>query len=35
MGILVYEYLIISKEEERYYSFADNGIIKRMHDEIN
>ncbi len=35
MGILVHEHLIISMEDERYYSFADNGIIKKMYDEIN
>ena len=34
MGIIVHEHLIISMFDERYYSFADNGIIKRISDEI-
>ena len=35
MGICVHEHLIISMFDDRYYSFADNGIIKRISDEIN
>ncbi len=34
MGICVHEHLIISMFDDRYYSFADNGIIKRISDEI-
>ncbi len=34
MGIAVHEHLIISMDDDRYYSFADNGIIKQMYDEI-
>lgn len=34
IGIQVHEHLIISMQEDRYYSFADNGIIKRIYDEI-
>jgi DNA repair protein RadC len=34
MGIVVHEHLIISIFDDRYYSFADNGIIKRISDEI-
>ena len=34
MGILVHEHLIISMDDERYYSFADNGIIQSIYDEI-
>lgn len=35
MGITVHEHIIISMDDDRYYSFADNGIIKRMYDEID
>lgn len=35
MGITVHEHLIISMHDDRYYSFADNGLIKQMYDEIN
>ena len=35
MGIIVHEHLIISMFDDAYYSFADNGIIKRISDEIN
>jgi DNA repair protein RadC len=35
MGIVIHEHLIISMFDDRYYSFADNGIIKRISDEIN
>ena len=34
IGIQVHEHLIISMHGDRYYSFADNGIIKRIYDEI-
>ena len=34
MGILVHEHLIINLEDSQYYSFADNGHIKRTYDEI-
>ncbi len=34
MGIIVHEHLIISMFDDAYYSFADNGIIKRISDEI-
>jgi DNA repair protein RadC len=34
IGIKVHEHLIISMWEERYFSFADAGIIKRIYDEI-
>lgn len=34
IGIQVHEHLIISMQDDRYYSFADNGIIKRIYDEI-
>jgi len=34
LGIHVHEHLIISMEDEQYYSFADNGLIKKMYDEI-
>jgi hypothetical protein len=27
--------LIISMEDEQYYSFADKGLIKKMYDEID
>ena len=34
IGIAVHEHIIISMDDARYYSFADNGIIKRFYDEI-
>jgi DNA repair protein RadC len=34
IGITVHEHIIISMDDDRYYSFADNGIIKRFYDEI-
>jgi DNA repair protein RadC len=33
MGIQVHEHLIISMQDDSYYSFADNGLIKRMYDD--
>jgi DNA repair protein RadC len=35
MGIQVHEHLIISMQDDSYYSFADNMLIKSMYDEIN
>jgi DNA repair protein RadC len=35
MGIQVHEHLIISMHDDRYFSFADHGIIKKIYDEIN
>ena len=35
MGIVVHEHLIISMFDDAYYSFADQGIIKRIADEID
>ncbi len=34
MGITVHEHLIISMEEDQYFSFADQGLIKDAYDEI-
>jgi len=34
IGIAVHEHIIISMDDDRYYSFADNGIIKRFYEEI-
>jgi len=34
MGIVVHEHLIISMFDDQYFSFADQGIIKRISDEI-
>jgi hypothetical protein len=34
VGIQVHEHLIISMEDDRYYSFADQGIIARMYAEL-
>ena len=34
IGIQVHEHLIISMCDDRYYSFADNGIIKKIYDAI-
>lgn len=35
MGIVIYEHLIISMQDDRYFSFADNGLIKQMYDGIS
>ncbi len=35
MGIQVHEHLIISMHDNRYYSFADHGIIKEIYDEVS
>ncbi|MBU1194085.1 MAG: JAB domain-containing protein [Proteobacteria bacterium] len=34
IGITVHEHLIISIDEDRYFSFADQGMIKDAYDEI-
>ena len=34
IGIQVHEHLIINMDDTRYYSFADQGIIARIYDEI-
>ncbi|BBO74553.1 DNA repair protein RadC [Desulfosarcina widdelii] len=34
VGIQVHEHLIISMEDDRYYSFADQGIIARMYADL-
>ena len=34
IGIQVHEHLIINMDDDRYYSFADQGIIARMYSEI-
>lgn len=34
MGIHVHEHLIISMQDDQYYSFGDNGIMKKIYDEI-
>jgi DNA repair protein RadC len=34
VGIQVHEHLIINMENDKYYSFADQGIIKRIYDDI-
>ncbi len=34
MGILVHEHLIINMEDDRYYSFADHGLIQSAYDAI-
>ncbi|WP_435549743.1 JAB domain-containing protein [Desulfobacterium sp. N47] len=34
IGIHVHEHLIINMENDRYYSFADNGLIQKAYDEI-
>ena len=34
IGIQVHEHLIINMDDDRYYSFADQGIISRMYSEI-
>jgi DNA repair protein RadC len=35
IGIQVHEHLIINMENERFFSFADEGYIKRFYDEID
>jgi len=35
VGITVHEHIIISMDDDRYYSFADAGIIKRFYGEIS
>ncbi len=35
IGITVHEHLIINMHDDQYYSFADNGLIKQMYDELN
>ena len=34
IGIQVHEHLIINMDDDRYYSFADQGFIKQMYSEI-
>jgi len=34
IGIQIHEHLIINMENERYFSFADEGIIRRFYDDI-
>jgi len=34
VGIQVHEHIIINMENDRYYSFADQGMIKAIYDEI-
>ena len=34
IGIQVHEHLIINMDDDRYYSFADQGLISRMYSEI-
>ena len=34
IGIQVHEHLIINMDDDRYFSFADQGIIAQMHSEI-
>ena len=35
MGIQVHEHLIISMQDDSYFSFADNGLISKFYDEID
>ncbi len=35
MGITVHEHIIISMDDDRYFSFADHGIIAKIYDEMN
>ena len=35
MGIQVHEHLIVSMQDDRYFSFADQGIIKKIYDDMN
>ncbi|XPS85167.1 radC domain protein [Desulfosarcina variabilis str. Montpellier] len=34
VGIQVHEHLIINMDDDRYYSFAEQGIISQMYSEI-
>ena len=34
VGIQVHEHIIINLEDHRYFSFADEGIIKKIYDDI-
>ena len=34
LGITVHEHLIIGMDNEHYYSFADNGLIRSMYDAL-
>ena len=34
VGIQVHEHLIINMEDDRYFSFADQGLISQMYSEI-
>jgi len=34
IGLTVHEHIVVSMQDERYYSFADNGIIKSIYDSI-
>ena len=34
IGIQVHEHLIVSMTDDRYYSFADNGIIRNISQSI-
>lgn len=34
IGIQIHEHLIINLENQRYFSFADEGIIKKIYDDI-
>jgi DNA repair protein RadC len=35
IGIRVHEHIIINMENDRYYSFADNGIIQQLYSELS
>ena len=35
MGITIHEHIIVSLFDDRYYSMADHGTIKRFYDQIN
>jgi DNA repair protein RadC len=35
IGIRVHEHIIINMEDDRYYSFADNGIIQQIYSELS
>ena len=34
IGLTVHEHIVVSMQDARYYSFADNGIIKSIYDSI-
>ena len=34
IGIEIHEHLIVSMEDDRYYSFADHGLIKKIYDAV-